>query len=195
MPEKTSMSNSNPEIEVNLKELEDEQLRDILKKRKLYQDYVAKAAVKEAINRDIIATEDDLYAPEFRHEPLKPRLFPKIENPVNRNNIRRSVARGLLLAGLLPSIWGMVRLNTGFSSEGMMLMVFGLTWMGFSAWLIRTYSVVAVRSLFVLLVLSVVYVIRRMLMIPQIVFMDLFIVIVLYFLIVYGLLFIIWLRD
>jgi hypothetical protein len=79
MPEKTSTAESVYDFNIKVRELEDGQLKDILKKRKLYQEAAAKAAIQEAINRSIISSEEDLYGPEYRHEPLKPKLFPKLK--------------------------------------------------------------------------------------------------------------------
>ncbi len=195
MPEKARITEFEFDFYAMIQELEDEQLKEVLKKRKLYQEEAAKAAVEEAIKREIIASEEDLHSYEYKHEPLKPRLFPLIENTTHRNRIRRSIGRGLLLAGLLPVIWGMVRLNAGVPAEGMVLIVFGLIWMGFSAWIIRQFSYTPIKSLFFMVVLSLVYVIRQLIIIPQIVFMDLFVIVVLYSLAVYGLLFLFRLSE
>lgn len=192
---KAKASDYEGNFEAIIQELEDEQLIDILRKRKLYQDEAASAAIREAIKRDIISSEEDLFAPEFRHESLMPRLFPLIESPKNRNRIRRSISRGLLLTGLLPTIWGMVRLNAGFRAEGLLLISYGVVWMSISAFLIRKYSVNAVWFLFAFLALSVIYVVHRLIQIPQLVIMDVFVIVVLYSLAVYGLLFLLRLRE
>jgi hypothetical protein len=190
MPEKSKKIRAENNFEKTFVEMEDQQLIVVLKKRNLYQEEAAQVAIREALRRNLIESEEDLYAPEFRHEPLRPRLFPKIEKQVNRNKIRKSVARGLFLAGLLPSIWGMVRINAGFSGEGSLLFGFGLVWMGCSAWLIRQYSGVAIKFLFALTVISMVYIGMWFAMAKSIHFMDVFIVVVLYSLTVYGLFFI-----
>ncbi len=195
MSGKASIMEYEHNFEVQIKELEDEQLIDILKKRKLYQNEAANAAIREAIKRDIISSEEDLHSHKFRHEPLKPRIFPLIENPTHKDRIRRSIGRGLLLAGILPVVWGMVRLNTNVPAEGSVLIVFGLMWMFFSAWLIREFSHAAVNFLFIMAALSLVYVIRQMILIPKIIFMDYFIIVILYALAVYGLFFILRLKN
>jgi hypothetical protein len=192
---KASIMEYEHNFELLIQKLEDEQLIEILKKRKLYQYEAANAAIQEAIKRDIIASEEDLHLHEFSHEPLKPRLFPLIENPKNRNRLRKSIARGLLLTGLLPLIWGMVRFNAGLKTEGMLLFTFGIVWMGLSAWLIRMYSSTAVRLLIILAGFSILYVIRRMILSPQIIFMDMFITGVLYSFVLYGMLFVQRLKD
>jgi hypothetical protein len=190
MTEKSKKIHAENNFEKTFMEMEDQQLIVVLKKRNLYQEEAAQMAIREALRRNLIESEKDLYAKEFSHEPLRTRLFPKIEKQVNRNKIRKSVARGLFLAGLLPVIWGMVRINAGFSGEGTLLFGFGLVWMGSAAWLIRQYSGVAVKFLFALIVISAVYVGRWFAMAKSIFIMDVFIVAVLYSLTVYGLFFI-----
>ena len=195
MPGKAKEPEYQQNFEVIIREMGDAQLRDVLRKRNLYQADAARAAINEAIKREIISSESDLHSPEFRHEPLKPRLFPKIESAKNRYRIRKSLARGLLLAGILPTIWGMVRFNAGFTAEGILITTFGIGWMSLSAALIRKFQKTVVQFLFVLALLSVIYTVQRLVEMSRLVFMDLFIIAVLYLLIAYGLLFLYRLRD
>ena len=190
MPGKSKIQEQNIDFEKTYRELSDEQLVDVLRKRKYYQNVAVGVAIEEALKRGLIQSENDLYEPEFEVEPLKPRLFPKIENDRNRLKIRKSVARGLFIAGILPIIWGFVRFNAGFGAEGILLVVFGLTWMAFSAWLIRRFSTKAVFILFALEILSMFYAGKLLIFSSQIIFLDVFIVVVLYLFIIYGLLFI-----
>jgi hypothetical protein len=184
-----------PDVKINYEELfgrmEDEQLLEVIEKRSLYQPEAAAVAVRVSIERGIFASEDDLPAPRIREKHLKLKLFPVIEHGKTRLRIRKSVARMLFLAGLLPAIWGIVRFNSGFSAEGAVLLVYALLWMGSAAWLIRHYTSAAVTILFVLAGLSLAYIIRMLLMNPVFVFMDFFIIAVLYLLMVYGLFFMI----
>lgn len=195
MPGKAKMMEIDQNYEEVFRNYEDEQLKDVLKKRKLYQDEAARAAISEAINRQLINSEDDLHAPEYRHEPLRTRLFPLIESSRNKNKIRRSISRGFLLAGILPTIWGMVRLNAGFPAEGFAVIAYGIGWMGLSAALIRRFSLVVIRILSFLMAVSVVYTIRWMILSVTIVFMDIFIIVVLFSLMVYGLLFLLRMNE
>jgi hypothetical protein len=100
-----------------------------------------------------------------------------------------------LLAGILPTIWGMVRLNAGYSAEGIVLISFGVLWIGVSAALIRSFSMTAVRFHFALAIMSVVYVVRWIILSPQIQYMDIFVITVIYVLLMYGLFFILRLRE
>lgn len=195
MPEISNTGEQKIEFEVMMKEMSDEQLKAVLKKRIHYQAEAAGAALKEALRRGIIHSEEDLYAPELKPEPIKRKLFPVIEREKNRKKIRRSVARSLLIAGILPAIFGVVKINAGFFWEGLAFEVFGLIWMGIAFTLMRKYSVLSVRSLLVLTGLSIVYVLSMFIGAKQIVFMDGFIVTIVYLLVLYSLLFILRLKG
>lgn len=190
MPEKSKTAKQKISFEEVMGEKNDDQLKEVLRKRRYYQADAVQVAIHEAVDRGLIGSEDDLVGPEFREEPIKRKFIPEIENEHLRAKIRKSIARGMLIAGILPTIWGYVRLNAGHGGEGMALLAFGITWIGFSARLIRGVSQNAVKILFALVVVSLVYVGRMFLTQPRFVFMDVFIIVVLYFLLFYGLAFI-----
>jgi hypothetical protein len=184
-----------PDVKIDYEELfgrmEDEQLLEVIEKRSLYQPEAAAVAVRISIERGMFASENDLPAPRVREKQLKLKLFPVIEHRKTSLRIRKSVARMLFLAGLLPAIWGIVRYNSGFSTEGAVLLVYALLWMGSAAWLIRSFNSSAVTFLFVLAGLSLAYIIRMFLLNPVFIFMDFFIISILYLFMVYGLFFMI----
>ena len=59
MPVKAKMMNPEQNYEELFRDYDNEQLNDVLKKRKLYQDEAAKAAINEAIHRELISSEED----------------------------------------------------------------------------------------------------------------------------------------
>lgn len=195
MPEISKANGINSDFENTMGSLNDEQLKEVLKKRKLYQPEAAQAAIKEAIKRELIHSEEDLVKTEFRAKPLKKRLFPEIENKKIRVKIRKSLARGLLLSGILPLIYGVVRMNAGFANEGTLILLFGVVWMGISAWLIRQYSKTAISILFGLTGLSAIYSVFLLGSQHRFVFMDKFIVVTLFALIAYGLTYLLRLKT
>ncbi|HZH71929.1 MAG TPA: hypothetical protein VFD91_05525 [Mariniphaga sp.] len=190
MPGKFRISESQQNYQTLIKEMEDAQLKEVLRRRKLYQKDAARIAVEEALRRELIYSEEDLYAPEYNYEPSRMGLFPTIESPKNRNKIRKSIARSLILAGILPAIWGVVRLKSGFETESLMILIFGIVWMGTSAILFMKYNKFAVGILFGLLTGSAAYVVYYLSRVQQVVFMDLLISVVMYLLILYGLMFV-----
>lgn len=187
MPEKSITAEQNNGFEELMDVMDDEQIINVLQKRNHYQEKAIEAAVCEAIRRGLIHSEDDLLAPEFRTEPLKTKLFPDIENEGVRNKIRKSIARGLLIAGILPLIWGVLKINAGYRYEGLMVLAFGLVWMGISGSLIRQMLPSAVKILYAFIAFSLAYTGRLLFSQPVIEFMDTFIITVLYLFILYGL--------
>ncbi len=195
MPEKSKANGINSDFENTMGSLNDEQLKEALKKRNLYQPEAAQAAIKEAIKRELIYSEEDLVNTEYRAKPMKKKLFPEIDNKKIRVKIRKSVARGLLLSGILPTIYGVVRMNAGFANEGVLILLFGVVWMGISAWLIRQYSKTAISVLFGLAGLAAIYSIILLSSQPRFAFMDKFIVATLFALVAYGLTYLLRLKT
>lgn len=189
MPEKSIASEKNNGFDELMGNMGNEQLKNVLQKRNHYQEKAVEAAVREAISRGLIHSEEDLMASEYRTKPLKTELFPDIESEHIRHKIRKSMARGLLIAGILPLIWGVVKLNTGFRSEGLFVLSFGLVWMGIASSLIRQMLPNAVKILYLLTAVAVAYTGRMLFLQPVIEFMDVFIIAVLFLLILYGLTF------
>jgi hypothetical protein len=187
MPLNSNSTEQKTDFAETMAELSNEQLIEVLKKRKLYQRAAAEQAIHEAMERGIIHSKQDLFGPEFREKKLRRQLFPEIENEKIRNKVRRSIARGLFLAGLLPAILGVVRLTRGNQPEGILLLIFAAAWMGASAWLFRMFSRVALTVLATMSVLSLVYALKQLFTPPGFAVMDKFIVVMLYLLIAYGL--------
>lgn len=190
MPLKSNSTEQKTDFTDTMAELSNAQLVEVLKKRKLYQEAAAKQAIHEAIKRGIIHSEEELLGPEFREKRLKRQLFPEIENKKIRNKIRRSIARGLILAGSLPAILGVIRLTRGSHIEGAILFVFTVIWIASSVWLFRVFSRTALTTLATLSVLSLVYAVKMLFTPPANSLMDKFIVVMLYLLMAYGLIYI-----
>lgn len=189
MPENNEIWGSNYNYRNVFQEMDDKKLKDVLKKRKLYQDEAANIAIEEAIRRAIINSEEELFAPEYQYEPNSMGLFPKIETSKNRNKIRKSIARSLLLAGILPTIWGVLQLRAGYINTGFIILLFGIIWMSLSGVLVKKFVKYAVYALLGLLFCSIFYFVSYLMQIPQLVFMDLLISGVSFILVLYGLLF------
>lgn len=187
MPLNSNSTEQKTDFAAAMAGLSNEQLIEVLIKRKLYQEAAAKQAIREAIERGIIHSEEDLFGPEFREKKLKRQLFPEIENEKIRDRIRRSISRGLFLAGSLPAILGVIRLTRGNQSEGILLFVFAAIWLGASVWLFRLFSRIAFNTLAGLFLLSLIYALKQLFTPPGYSVMDKFIIVILYLLIAYGL--------
>lgn len=178
------------DFRTTIPEYSDEEILNILRKRKMYQPEAAEMAVQEAIKRGLIHSEQDLFDKDFQAKPMKFLLFPTIEDEKIQIKIRKSISRGLLISGVIPTIWGFLKLYDGKTIEGGILAILGILWIYFSAKLIRKANLSIVNSLFALLLLSVIYIVKLLLNSGTFIFMDVFIPAVIYGLIAYGLLFI-----
>jgi hypothetical protein len=128
MTEKSNDENQVPEFKIIIAGYSDEELRKVLKKRKLYQKEAADFAIQEAIRRGIIYSEQDLFAKEYKDEPEKFSLFPIIENEKARAKFKKSISRSLLIIGVLPVVWGGIKIWGGFQIEGVLIFIFGAAW-------------------------------------------------------------------
>lgn len=170
-------------------EYSDEEIINILKKRKHYLPEAANMAIKEAISRGIILSEQDLFDPKFKENEIKKKFFPSIENKNIRKRIIKSIARSFVILGILPLVWGFIIVNTGNKFEGGISALGGLFWIYCSAMLLKTYQNIWIKYLLVLLVVSVFYITKIFITTPELKFMDLFIVTVLYGFVLYGIIF------
>src|SRR6056297_307546 len=190
MQEKSKTETNNSDLQEIFNKHTDEQILEILKKREHYQPEAVDVAVKEAISSKLIHSEQDLFSPEFSPEPLKRKLIPEIHREKNKNRIRKSLGRSLLIAGVLPLIFGFVRYNSGQLFEGIGILVFGLTWMFLSAQIIRKGSKSVIHLLLGIAFASLIYVGYLFADSKSVIFMDAFIIAVLYLLVFYGLFFV-----
>lgn len=193
---KKSIKNKNkPDFKSLIPEYSDDEIIRILKKRKHYQKEAAELAIEEAIKRKLIHSEQDLFSDSFKDEPLSSSMFPSIMREETKNRIRKSIARGLILLGSLPTVWGVLNISEGTIPEGILLIFLGTSWIYASAKLMRTISLPMVNVLFIILFASVIYNVKLFFEIKNPGAMDFVIPIVLSALVAYGLLFLRKLND
>lgn len=178
-----------PDFTKQIPEYSDDEILTILKKRKYYQPEAARLAIDEAIRRGLINSENDLLALEFHVKPLKKSLFPKIEDRTQKKKISKSISRGLLITGIIPLIFGMLKINEGNQVEGSLVTFGGALWMIFASQTIRKVNHAILNMLFALLIVASIYITQLLFRLKSIVFMDIFIVAVVFSLTVYGLMF------
>jgi hypothetical protein len=160
MTEKSSEENQVPEFKRIIANYTDEELRKVLKKRKLYQNDAAEFAIEEAIKRGLIFSEQDLFAREFQHEPEKFILFPAIENEKARKKFMKSIARSLIILGALPMILGGIKIFETQSLEGILIFIFGALWSFISFQLMRSVKLNHIILMYFLLVIAIGYVVK-----------------------------------
>jgi hypothetical protein len=161
--EKSNDENQNPEFKKIIAGYSDDELRKVLKKRKLYQIEAAEFAIQEAIRRGIIYSEQDLFAKEYKDEPDKFSIFPFIENEKISTKFKKSISRSLLILGVLPVILGVVKFLGGHSFEGILIFIFGAAWSFISFQLMRlpNPNVKLIYFMFIMAVIAAAYIIRN----------------------------------
>jgi len=92
----------------------DDRIFEIVKNRRNYQEQAAKAAVKIAIERGLIHSEQDLLAPEFQNRKTSGfTLFPEITNDFQRQKLVGSIFRFIYVLSFLPLIYGFLKYGEG----------------------------------------------------------------------------------
>lgn len=188
MDENSNQQDIDNEFEKIYSEYSDDELIEVLKKRNHYRKEAAGQAVREAIKRGIIHSGQDLFGEKYKVSPLRFRWIPEIENPAAKNKIRKSIARSLMIAGILPLVWGGVKIFRGLHAEGLLLMVLGFVWVYVSLEIYRNI-VQRLAILFVLLAGAFAYMLRFFLIQKNLLLMDFFIAAIVFGLALYGLLF------
>ncbi|MCY1723368.1 hypothetical protein OU798_23660 [Prolixibacteraceae bacterium Z1-6] len=183
-------SNTDSDFRTEIPQYSDEKIVDILKKRDYYQPEATKLAIEVAIKRGIIFSEQDLFSDEYNVEELDRSLFPKIHDPKIQKRIRKSIARSLVICGIMPIVFGLLQSNKGNKVEGSLILLFGVLWIFVSAQLIKNYHKTFVIMLLAGAFLSLVYIVTKLILLHRFIFMDFFIASILFLLIAYGLLFI-----
>jgi len=175
--EKSNNENQIPEFKKIIAGYSDDELRKVLKKRKLYQKEAAEFAIQEAIRRGIIYSEQDLFAREYMDEPDKFSIFPTIESEKTSTKFKTSISRSLLILGVLPVIWGVIKILGGHSFEGILIFIFGAAWSFTSFQLMRLENpnVKLIYFMFIMAVLAAGYVIRNFVVINSLTRIDILI--------------------
>lgn len=193
--EKSNNENQVPEFKQIIAAYSDEEIRKVLKKRKLYQKEAADFAIQEAIRRGIIYSEQDLFAAEYKPEPEKFSIFPIIENEKVRHKFKKSIARSLLILGALPLVLGGIKIFETQSLEGIFMFIFGVAWSLSSFKLMSTVNTKLIYFMFFLLILAAVYPVKMFILSPSLNSIDLLITILAFGSVFYGIGFLGKLKD
>jgi hypothetical protein len=186
MKENSNTENQSEHFRDVMQRHSDEELVKVLKKRKHYQPEAAKQAVSEAISRGIINSEQDLFSDKFAEIPVKTRLYPEIENPEVRKKVKRSISRSLLLVGVIPLVWSLARWNINTLPVSLMVLSFGLVWIGISTGLLVTKNVRFAYGLLFLMVPGLIFLVRMLLQNRFLLAYEIVVPVVLTVLILYG---------
>ena len=110
--------------------LTDSQILEILKHQKDYQENARNAAVKIAIERQLIYSEQDLLSPEYQHSKNTTlTLFPQLTNSYHHQRLVGSIFRFLYVLSFLPIVYGFLKYAEGFIDQTILGVCTGLTWL------------------------------------------------------------------
>lgn len=130
----------------------DEQLLEILKNKKDYQEIAVSVAVKIALERNLIHSEQDLFAPEFQSGKLSGRtIFPDVNNDFHRKRLTGSIFRFLFMVSAIPLVYGILNYAKGEISKSMLGISIGLIWISLCYLLKKTRNSLLFIPLYVLL--------------------------------------------
>jgi len=189
------MSNTENEIQqpkfyTTIPNSSDEELLEILRKRKQYQPEAAQVAIDEAIKRGLIHSEQDLFSEKYQQNTSPYSLFPTIENERARNKTRKSIARIFLISGAMPVIWGAIKVLEDRFYEGVLLIVLGGIWMFAAAKQFKAVDIKSIYLLYLLLAAAVAYIAKIIAGLQNPAFMDFLIPSLLLLFFIYGLVYI-----
>lgn len=107
----------------------DGQLMELLRSHRNYQEPAVDAAVRVAVERGLINSEQDLLSPEFQQiRPDKFTLFPEVSDIYQRNKLIGSIFRFLYLLSLIPVIYGFLSYAKGEMDQVLLGVGAGLVW-------------------------------------------------------------------
>jgi len=132
----------------------DEQILEILKNHKDYREAAIVAAVKIAIERQLIHSEQDLLAPEFQNSRSSQfTAFPEITNDYHRQKLIGSIFRFMLVISIIPIIYGFLKYREGQFDQTYLGAGVGIIWLLLCLLLKKTKKIVFMIMMFVLLVI------------------------------------------
>lgn len=123
----TDDKNNGNSFEYRLREVSDEEILSILKYREHFQASAFKAAIKEALKRGLIESVDELNTDKFSPmDPPAKSLFPVGTYPQQNLAIFKSLCRIFYGVGLIPVLYGAVKLASGFSTGALAALLTGI---------------------------------------------------------------------
>ncbi len=132
----------------------DAQILEILKNQKDYQENARNAAVKIAIERQLIHSEQDLLSPEFQNSrSTKPRLFPEINTAYHHQKLVDSIFRFLYVLSFLPIVYGVLKYFERIIDQTIWGICIGVIWLLLVFLLKRIQKPIVLVPLFGILIL------------------------------------------
>lgn len=131
----------------------DSQILEILKNQKDYQENARSAAVKIAIERQLIHSEQDLLSPEYQNsKKTNLTLFPQMTSGYHHQRLVGSSFRFLYVLSFLPIVYGFLKYAEGSIDQTILGVAIGLTWLLLVILLKKTEKSFILLSLFGILI-------------------------------------------
>jgi hypothetical protein len=162
-------------MEESILGLSRDELMIALKKRKGYEPEAEGIITREAIRRGLIQSKNDLELPEFNPRPRRFTLFPVPESDVSRNRILKSLMRSLMIPGVIPIYFGILKFAIPKYPEGIGLICAGAVWILMALIVMQKSERRLLFPMFLLLILSMLYGGRIMLAYSYLRWTDIFI--------------------
>ena len=133
----------------------DGQIKEILKNHRNYQESAVSAAVRIAIERKLIHTEQDLLGPEYQSKPSAGlSLFPEITNAYQYKKVVASIFRVLFFIALIPIIFAALKYSEGQLNMTFMGAGIGIIWAILTFILLKTEKMVVANIQIFLLIFA-----------------------------------------
>jgi len=131
----------------------DTQILEILRNQKGYQEGARNAAIKIAIERQLINSEQDLLSPEFqKSKNTGLTLFPRMTSFYHHQRLLGSIFRFLYILSLLPVVYGLLKYAEGFIDQTILGVCVGGVWFLLTLLLKKTEKPVILLPLFGILI-------------------------------------------
>lgn len=177
------------DLRERMKKYSEEELKEVLRKRKQYEEKAVEIAVYEAIERGLIHSPQDLSGEAFADEPPRFSFFPCSDKPHVRLRTLRSMARTLLVIAAIPLVFGFLKFQMHRYAEGSAMVLAGLVWIT-AAWMIyRRQEMKYWPVLLVTALLAAVYIARMLFLLKGLAITDYFIAAALFLVLFYALLY------
>lgn len=173
-----------------MRKMPEDELITALKKRRLYQPEAAAAAIREALRRGVIRKEEDLETEKFSEPEKRFTLFPFPEKLSAQIRLFRSLCRGLLVSGVIPGYYGVLKFTLGKYVEGAALVSFGAIWVILLFLLMTKFERRLVFPLIFIAVFALIYATRLLFQFRSLSWFDILVPIVLFGVILYSLLYV-----